>query len=454
MKKIILSFLSFLLIGNLCFADNTGNYKKIISAGTDQQNMLNDLTNVLEQQKLTDDDYQKMNAHFKSIFQPEQEEDVLGNNKKTEIEVALSDIKEIANQQENNPSLLDKYPEFLQTCMEGPLTEALAKNPKLEIKELKSDRDYTKKTFTLTAITTTGKKISAICENKDALPLIMDLWDNADKTQLQNYRALHKQYPKILKSINNYIYEKTGKQYNKTLPFKCHTEVEVYQINTSDKNEYWDQVDCMPVLYRYNKGSKNYQYAIIAPPNYYPVYGVNNMVKVNGYIWYDTLTPRSNPPSFSPFEELAPTPTNEMNYSWLTKLLFSERGLGEWVDLKPDYWKKGNPKGQYIPNNGIFPIIKITTAEMGEVLGMASSSAAKTDYKPGYYCGEHFSSIYKDHSNFPAKWRFSIKSGYPITDFIPNKSYDCDSLNPALIRRISQVMYPEVFTEPIHLYYQ
>lgn len=450
MKKTILSLLSLLLIGNFCLADNTGNYKKIISANADNQDMFAELTDTLERQKLTDEEYQAMTAHFNSLLKPSQEKEFLGNI--TETEISLSNMAEADNLQGVNQTLLNTYPEFIQTCMEGPLTEALTKNPKLQIKELTSDRDYTKATFTLTAVTTTGKKINATCENKDALPLIMELWENADKKQLQNYRALHKQYPIIVKMVDDYVYEKTGKKYNKIHPFKCHTNVEVYDINTSDKNEYWDNVDCMPVLYRYNKGSNNYQYAAIAFPNYYPIYHVKNMVKVDGYIWYDTLTPRDNPPSFDPFDDFAPTPINYMNHCWVSrKILFNERDLGSEY-MNSNNWKEGNPKGKYIPNNGIFPIIKLTDDEKREILGTVSTTAT-SEYKLGYYCGEHFAIVYKDHSKYPAKWKSSMRSYAEAKDFIPNKTYNCDSFNPILIRRISKVMYPEVFTKPINSYY-
>lgn len=446
MKKTILILLSFLLIGNFCFADNTGNYKKIISAAADNQDMFAELTDTLEQKRLTDVEYKAMRSHFNSLFKPNQEKEFSGNITEIETEIPLSNVNGVNNLQGVNHPLFNKYPEFIQTCMDAPLTEAITKDPALEIKELKSDRDYTKNTFTLTAITTKGKKINATCNNGGVLLLIMDLWNNTDNTQLKNYRTLHKHYPKIVKMVDNYVYEKTGKKYNKIHPFKCHTLVEVYHVNTSDQNEYWDQVNCMPILYRKDKASNKFDYKTIAVPNWYPIYGINNLIKVNGWVWYDTLTPRKNSPSFDPLKEFAPIPVNDMNVGWLRKLFYSERSSAELRGHEIILWVKDNIKGDVIPNNGTFPIINMDFEEMEKVLGFEIGPST-IDYKPGYFCGKYFSSTYIDHSEFPSKWRFTERNSSESMDFIPNKSLNCDSFTPLLIKRISQVIYPESFNK-------
>ena len=451
MKKIILSFLSFLLIGNFCFADNAGDYKKIISAAADNQDMFSELTDTLEQKRLTDEDYQAINAHFNSLFKPNQEKEFSENI--TETEISLSNMAEADNQQGVNHPLFKKYPEFIQTCMDKPLTEAIIKDPNLEIKELKSDRDYTKNTFTLTAITTKGKKINATCNNRGDLLLIMDLWDNTDKTQLKNYRIIHSLYPKIKRNIDDFVYEQTGKKYNKINPFKCRTYVEVYEINTSDTNEFWDQIACKPILYRYNKKTLDWQYGTIAVPNWYPIYGVNNVVKVDGYVWFDNFRPRSNPPSYNPFKQFAPIPQNDMNIGWMRKLISSERSSADIRSNETKLWAEANKGGGFIPNNGTFPIIKMNLDEMGEVLGVEIGPSTM-DYEPGYLCGISFSTLYKDHSEFPAKWRFYEKNPRERRAFTTRKDYKCESFNPILIRRISKVVYPQVFTKPIEYYYK
>lgn len=441
MKKTILTLLSFLFIGSFCFADNTGEYKKIISANADNQDMFAELNNTLEQEK----------AKSNKVEINLAEDTIITNSNIWEINpTAILDTQdmETLNQQNIDPSLLNTYPEFIQTCMEKPLLEALKKNPKLTIKNLTSDRDYTKTTFTLTAVTTTGQKIKAQCENKGAIILIMDLWDEEGQANLKNYRGLHQSFPLVVKNIRNYIYEKTGKQYDAHIPFQCDNIVEVYDIISDDSKKYWTQAECMPVIYRLNKSSNKVEYAVLAFANLYPIYlntvpSERNMVKVNDYPWYGNLTPRSNPPSFNPKTEYAPIPHNDINIWWFEKLYKSESDrTNDKYDSKKlavNKFMAANPKGTYIPNNGILPIIKINNSEINELTGINIASITDNPYQLGYYCGQYLATTYKDTSTCPASWRFYEKKPYESTNFIPNKSLNCKSFNKLLIQRLTEI---------------
>ena len=419
MKKIILSFLSFLLIGNFCFADNTKDYKQIIPTDKNQQNMLAELSNALEQAK---------------------EE----NNNIVEINSASPIYMSETEQQNLDSALLNTYPEFLKTCMEKPLSEALKKNPKLEIREITSDRDYTEKTFTLSAITTSGQKIKAQCENKGFILTAMELWENPDKTTLKNYREFHKIYPKMVKEIKDYIFKKTGKKYNKHISFQCDNLIEVYNIQTNDVNEYWDEAQCMPVIYRYDSTGKEYRWKSLAQPNYYPIYSSHSLVKVNGHIWYESLTPRSNPPTFNPKQEFAPIPYNKATRTisrnlWETSLSESSRGNGdtaEGYDTTIRSFMALNKKGSLIKNNGIFPVMKISDNEIKSITGIDTAHITHNPYELGYYCGETLSTTYKDNNSWITKTRQPSESN----NFFPDKSLNCKSLKPILLRRLAEVL--------------
>ena len=440
MKKTILTLLSFLLIGNFCFADNTGDYKKIISANADNQDMFAELNNTLEQEK----------AKSNKVEINLAEDTIITNSNIQEInptDALNADEMEVLNQQNIDPSLLNTYPEFIKTCMEKPLLEALKKNPKLTIKNLTSDRDYTKTTFTLTAVTTNGQKIKAQCENKGAIILIMDLWDEEGQANLKNYRGLHQSFPLVVKNIRNYINEKTGKEYNEHISFQCDNIVEVYDIISDDSKKYWTQAECMPVIYRFNKSGK-IQYATLAFANLYPIYlntipSDKNMVKVNGSLWYGNLTPRSNPPSFNPKKEYAPIPNNDITIWKFEKIYTSESDRTnsnyDSKNVAVNKFMAANPEGTFIKNNGIFPVIKISNSEINELTGINNAGITDNPYQLGYYCGSYLATTYKDTSTYPGSWRFYEKKPYESKNFIPNKSLNCKSFNKLLIQRLTEI---------------
>ena len=203
MKKIILSYLSVLLVGTFCFADNIKDYKKIILHAENHQEIFAELKNDLEEVYKESKRLYNVVDTDKFLQTEQDSKELLWNNYPefygTEFSEELSDVfSRDSNVRIKNFSFLGKEGIFT-------ITNSLGKEEQLRIKTYKTDRYYT--------------EISA-------------LW-NKNQPLLREYRSLLQIHKNMLAKIRADIKSYSGKVYKGNILPSCTQEIRMIDLSSS-----------------------------------------------------------------------------------------------------------------------------------------------------------------------------------------------------------------------------